>query len=169
MPRPLLPQTASRLALTRLLTVLALVLACPLGCTEVQNDEERAMDLSRTVMSPFCPGRTLDTCPSPAATEWRTDIRKWVDEGVSSDEIRRRLYARAPNEDLSGGPSTGLGMWFPVAMALGAVALLVLIFKRLSLAKQGALAAAEASAKEMAQADDAQLEERLQRELEQND
>lgn len=152
-----------------LLAVLSLLLA--VGCEErAENAEQRAQNLTRSVMSPFCPGRTLDSCPSPKATEWRNDIRKWVDEGLSNDEIRRRLYARAPNEDLTGGPSTGVGVWFPVTAAALALGLLIFVLRRLSSTQKTVTpAAAKPVAVDAAAPDDAALEARLNDELHQND
>src|SRR5690606_7766162 len=42
------------------------------------EQSRRAAEIYKTTMSPFCPGRTIDACPSPYATEWRDDIRQWV-------------------------------------------------------------------------------------------
>jgi len=81
--------------------------------------EQRAMQIERTLMSPFCPGKTLHGCPSPRAAQWRADIRQWVKEGVSGKEIHDRLQARAPGFDLSSRPS-GSADW---AIPLGAAAL----------------------------------------------
>lgn len=60
----------------------------------------RAAQLNRQIISPFCPGQTLDSCTSPAAATWRAEIRQWVSDGVASEEIRARLAARA-KRDLS--------------------------------------------------------------------
>jgi cytochrome c-type biogenesis protein CcmH/NrfF len=115
-----------------LLTLGAAASADPIQQDDPNSESaQRARSLYRTVMSPFCPGRTLDSCPSPNATAWRSDIRKWVEEGVSTEEIRSRLQKRA-EEDLSGGPNTGVGMWFAVAVASLAVVLLIVALRRLS-------------------------------------
>ena len=59
----------------------------------------RAQQLAGATMSPFCPGKTIDACPSPRAGAWRADLRRWTAEGVDSAEIRRRLQARVPGFD----------------------------------------------------------------------
>jgi len=61
----------------------------------------QVQSIVRNTASPFCPGKTLDSCPSPKAGEWRRDIREWVGEGVAEPEIRDRLQARVPGFDLS--------------------------------------------------------------------
>jgi cytochrome c-type biogenesis protein CcmH/NrfF len=96
------------------------------------SDQERdreAEAIARTVMSPFCPGRTVSSCPN--AGPWRDDIRKWVGEGVPAEEIRRRLYERAPETNLTGTPPNRLGWFLPVGGALLAVGALVLTLRRL--------------------------------------
>lgn len=84
----------------------------------------RAVSIYRNTQSPFCPGRTLDDCPSPDAATWRADIRRWVDEGASGAEIRARLQDRVPGFDLSGragvpGLGFAIGAFTLVALALG--------------------------------------------------
>jgi cytochrome c-type biogenesis protein CcmH/NrfF len=93
--------------------------------------ERRAQDIIRTTMSPFCPGRTLDSCPSPKAGDWRDDVRRWVAEGVSTTEIRDRLAERAPEVDLTGAPSTALDAVLPVVVTIVALALLFLLLRAL--------------------------------------
>lgn len=91
---------------------------------------ERAQHLSRTIMSPFCPGRTLDSCPSPNATRWREDIRDMVAQGMSNEQIRQALKQRT-DQDLTGAPSTALDSVLPVIVAVLALLLLVLLLRAL--------------------------------------
>jgi cytochrome c-type biogenesis protein CcmH/NrfF len=91
--------------------------------------ERRAESISRSVMSPFCEGRTVSACP--VAGPWRDDIRKWVREGVSAEEIRNRLAARVPKHNLLGVPPNRLGWLLPVGVAVLAIGGLVLILRRL--------------------------------------
>jgi cytochrome c-type biogenesis protein CcmH/NrfF len=93
--------------------------------------ERRAQEIIRTTMSPFCPGRTLDSCPSPSAADWRDDVRKWVLEGVPTQEIRERLTRRVPELDLTGAPSTALDAVLPILVSVMAVLLLALLLRRL--------------------------------------
>lgn len=78
------------------------------GCAQVpaeQADESRQVQaIVRTTNSPFCPGKTLDSCPSPRAAEWRQDINSWVADGVPEGEIRDRLQERVPEFDLRPPP-----------------------------------------------------------------
>ncbi len=85
--------------------VLAIILFA-FGCAtapadDIAGDGRQVQSIVRNTASPFCPGKTLDSCPSPKAGEWRRDIRGWVEEGVAKPEIRDRLQARVPSFDLS--------------------------------------------------------------------
>ena len=86
----------------------------PSGATPAQSlsleAQREAARLSRSIISPFCPGRTLDACPSRGAAKWRADIRSWLAQGIAEEEIRRRLQAQFPEVDISGRPSGFRGM-----------------------------------------------------------
>jgi len=99
-----------------------------------QESERQAEAISRSIMSPFCPGRTVSSCPN--AQPWRDDIRKWVREGVDSEEIKRRLAERAPKHDLMGVPKNPLGWVLPVGLGVGALASLVLLLRYLVIPKR---------------------------------
>src|SRR5215510_2608112 len=83
--------------------------------SEEERDRE-AESIARSIMSPFCPGRTVSSCPN--AGPWREDIRHWVGQGVSAEEIRRRLHERVPEHNLMGVPPNRLGWLLPVGSAL---------------------------------------------------
>jgi cytochrome c-type biogenesis protein CcmH/NrfF len=132
-----------------------------------QTDAEharRAHALSSKLMSPFCPGSTLATCTSPQAAKWRTDIQKWVQEGVSEEEIRRRLSARAPGHDLTGTATTAWGWGLPIALAVGAVVLLVWLLRRFRPPPPATTPASKEK-----DTDDPSLDEKLDRELDRLD
>lgn len=89
----------------------------------------RAAELSSQIMSPFCPGKTLDSCTSPNAAEWRGEIRQWVDEGVSSEEIRQRLEQRA-GAPLRTTPAGSHASFMVVATAMLGVGILIVFGHR---------------------------------------
>ncbi len=102
-----------------------------LGCTavpteEVPTESRQVQTIVRNTASPFCPGKTLDSCPSPKAAEWRQDVHEWVAEGVPETEIRDRLQARVPGFDLS-IPPVKWGWVIPLlALALSTLWFLVM-------------------------------------------
>mgnify|MGYP001813744597 FL=1 len=48
--------------------------------------------LSKEVMSPYCPGRALSDCPSPQAGELREWIVEQENAGVSRSEVEQELF-----------------------------------------------------------------------------
>jgi len=84
------------------------------------RDQQQVDALTNDLNSPFCPGRTLATCPSPKAAAWRDDIRGWVQEGVSAEQIQTRLQDRVPDFRLSARPP---GAWSTTAPAIVLAAL----------------------------------------------
>lgn len=82
----------------------ALFLGCASVPAEDAQESRQVQAIVRTTNSPFCPGKTLDSCPSPRAAEWRQDINAWVADGIPEPEIRTRLQERVPGFDLSIAP-----------------------------------------------------------------
>jgi cytochrome c-type biogenesis protein CcmH/NrfF len=105
--------------------------------------EREAESIARSIMSPFCPGRTVSACP--VAGPWREDIRKWVAEGLDPTEIKRRLAERVPEHNLMGVPKNRLGWVLPVGLGVVALGLLIFLLRRLvgPRAKGGTPAAAK--------------------------
>lgn len=90
-----------------------------------------AYDLAGELMSPFCPGRTLASCPSPQAGELIQWIATQEAAGVSRDEVIAILVERHGEEILGAPPAKGITLWayvFPVLgfVAFGGIAVLVL-------------------------------------------
>lgn len=150
----------------RVLLALALAVLAALGPTSIslaqteQDAARRALSIERGTMSPFCPGMTLDSCTSPAASEWRRDIRQWVGEGLEDREIRQRLEQRVPGFDLSGRPSGDESWVLPVGAT--ALATLLLVVVTLRLRRRGEPAADEPSGSDdRTDGMDARLEQEL--------
>lgn len=70
-----------------------------------QTDRESAQFFD-SVMSPYCPGMTLSACPSDDARVLRDEIRGWLVQGQSKEQIQAELKTRFGN--LTGGPTTGV-------------------------------------------------------------
>lgn len=90
-------------------------------------DATQAQRLFGDLMSPFCPGLTLATCPSPGADSLRHDIRTRLAVGESPRAIRA-AYAATWGEEILGAPrwrGWGIALWLMpgVVLAIGAVAL----------------------------------------------
>ncbi len=135
------------------------------GLTEDQIDQ-KAADISAEVMSPFCPGRTLSSCPSPNATAWREEIRTWLRQGDTPQEIQKRLEKRV-GKDLSGGPSGSMSWGLPVGIGVGSVIFLALAASRLLRREDDE--PAPPKGKKRPKEDDASLDARIDEELEKLD
>ena len=85
-------------------------------------------------MSPFCPGRTLADCPSPDAAVWRADIRTWMNAGLPDAEIRTRLQARMPEQNLSALPRGPLGWLVPSLILVAGLGILTAALRRVTAA-----------------------------------
>ena len=101
------------------ISLLLFAFACaPVPAEDAPDEGRQVQAIVRNTASPFCPGKTLNSCPSPKAGEWRRDIRGWVVDGVPEPEIHDRLQARVPGFDLS-IPAVKSGWVIPViALAL---------------------------------------------------
>ena len=102
-----------------------------IGVASAQEAESWGYDLSHELMSPFCPGRTLASCPSPQAAELVQWIVTQEASGASREQVVEMLIERYGEEILGAPPAEGITLWayvFPVlGFALGgAVAFVVL-------------------------------------------
>lgn len=85
-----------------------------------------ADQISNEIFSPFCPGKTLDMCPSPNAATVRRDIHEMSREGFSREQIKTNILAEygeefrivePPAEDNNGLlAALGLGLLFAIAV-----------------------------------------------------
>jgi cytochrome c-type biogenesis protein CcmH/NrfF len=103
--------------------------AAPTSTLPPEEVERQAEAIARSIMSPFCPGRTVSACP--VAGPWRDDIRKWVGEGVDAEEIKRRFAERAPEHNLMGVPKNRLGWALPIGLGVLAFGILVFLLRYL--------------------------------------
>ena len=73
--------------------LLAVVAATALAASAARSEEQGwSRELERELMSPYCPGRSLIECPSPAATELRLWIQGQEQAGVSRAAVEQRLF-----------------------------------------------------------------------------
>jgi cytochrome c-type biogenesis protein CcmH/NrfF len=70
-------------------------------CDEIENTTQ---SISEVVMSPYCPGRTLSSCPSEDARKLRFQISEWLKKGYSEAAVKRQLIG-IYGKDVIGEPS----------------------------------------------------------------
>ncbi len=105
--------------------------ACVALLAASASAEGYAYDLAAELMSPYCPGRTVASCPSPQAAELIQWISMQEAAGASEDEVVEMLIERFGEEILGAPPAEGITLWayvFPVVgfLVFGGVAVLVL-------------------------------------------
>ena len=112
--------------------VAGLGLACGLHASAAA--EGFAYDLAAELMSPYCPGRTVASCPSPQAAELIEWISMQEAAGASEDEVVEMLIDRFGEEILGAPPAEGITLWayvFPVLGFLGGGGVAALALRRL--------------------------------------
>jgi cytochrome c-type biogenesis protein CcmH/NrfF len=67
------------------------------GSGDPVQAEALATELSHDLMSPYCPGRTIATCPSPQARKLEHHILEQAQQGKSRVEIETALAERFPD------------------------------------------------------------------------
>ncbi|MFK7999566.1 MAG: cytochrome c-type biogenesis protein CcmH [Polyangiales bacterium] len=139
---------------------LTLIVMLPAGLLAQESTDvgSRSARLSQRVMSPFCPGKTLYHCPSSSATDMRLEMTGWMEQGLSEDDIVRRLEEQMPGFDFTPPAATsGLFWWVWV------LATLFLVLAALRLVRRRPAGAADEESGD----DDYErrLDEALQREL----
>ena len=103
---------------------------CAAEPTADTDDSRTVQAIVRTTNSPFCPGKTLDSCPSPKAAEWRADINQWVEADVPEAAIRERLQQRVPGFELKPQPVAS-GWLIPLVAVLVSTLWFVVMSRRL--------------------------------------
>jgi cytochrome c-type biogenesis protein CcmH len=146
------------------LLLLTLLLAPPTlaGQRYSAEIETEATKIFNSTMSPFCPGRTIATCPSPQAAELKDQVRAELAAGVSPDSVKEQLYAAYGEEVRAVPRASGFGLlaWVLPGLVLLVGGLVVLYRLR---AGAGLTRAAPTAADDVSLEPDEQA--RLEREL----
>lgn len=93
-----------------------------------EKAEALMQELSHDLMSPYCPGRTIATCPSPNARKLEQQILAQAREGKTREEIEQSLVSRFP--DIIGYVGDPRLIWGTVVGGLVALVLLVVVARR---------------------------------------
>lgn len=110
----------SRARAAAVAAVIAVVVLAP-GARAASPDDA-AVDISRSVMSPFCPGVTLHDCPSAAAERLRRRIEQWLRAGTARNEVMARLEKEFGSSIRAAPPATGAGLGAWLLPGLGVIA-----------------------------------------------
>lgn len=77
--------------------LLAIILVISVGAhAQTQRDEldKQSYEMYQQVFSPFCPGRSLNDCPSSKAQDLKAEMRSKLEQGVSKEQILQDVFAR---------------------------------------------------------------------------
>ena len=97
----------------------AVALVCAVAAAPaLAAPDDVANEIAGEVMSPFCPGVTLENCPSNAAVELRARITSWAEMGWSKERIMDRLVDEYGPTIRAIPPKSGSGLWAWLAPAL---------------------------------------------------
>ena len=72
-------------------------------------------------MSPYCPGRTVSSCPSPQAAELVQWMLLQESGGATREEVIAMLVERFGEEILGAPPAKGITLWAYILPVLGFV------------------------------------------------
>lgn len=99
----------------------------------------RVAKLTDELKSPYCPGKTLQTCTSYQAFELRREIKQMVEAGQSDDEILSTLQARFDHDDFT--IANPVQPWYtalvPFLPFLVGGLLVIWVFRRWTLRRRG--------------------------------
>lgn len=115
------------------LVAIAVVAGLVLGMFLTSGPDPQAVPTSDEVaarmMSPFCPGLTLEECPSGQASRLRSEIDGMVDRGDTNEEFDRWIVDNYGEVALA-RPGGSLAWVAPPLAVLGGLALVLLFLKR---------------------------------------
>jgi cytochrome c-type biogenesis protein CcmH len=126
-----------------------------------QDLNRDARQIFETVLSPYCPGRTISNCPSPQAEELRVSIKEQLAAGETPEDIKQELYATFGDELRTVPRARGFGLFAWIVPGLAFVGGVVAITEWVRRTK---LQAAEASGPASVELDP-EAKERLEAEL----
>jgi cytochrome c-type biogenesis protein CcmH/NrfF len=96
---------------------------------------EWAYDAANELMSPFCPGRTLSDCPSPAAESMRLWIHEQAQAGRTKQDVESELFARYGDIMRAAPRAEGVGLSayiFPLVAFLAGGVLVFFVLRRMT-------------------------------------
>lgn len=88
-------------------------------------------EVAGRMMSPFCPGLTLDECPSDQATRLRAEVDEMIGRGDTNAEIDRWIVDNFGEVALA-RPDGSLAWVAPPLMVLSGLAIVLVFLKRRS-------------------------------------
>ncbi len=109
--------------------------------TSREDIDRKAYNLYQQVFSPFCPGRSLNDCPSSKAHDLKAEMRRKLEQGVPPEVILEEVFAQFGDQYRTVPAYQGFGrlVWWSPALfvLLGAIVALVIARGRKSVQPTG--------------------------------
>ncbi len=136
----------------------------PCSCQEISRAEldKSAYRVYQQVFSPFCPGRSLNDCPSSKAHDLKMELREQLAQGVSEPDVLEGVFAKYGDKYRAIPRYVGFGKlvwWIPLAFILLGGAL---VLRRATIKKQKAPSSASEEAMVLL---NQELQEQIEQEL----
>lgn len=96
--------------------------------------DKQSYEMYQQVFSPFCPGRSLNDCPSSKAHELKAEMRAKLEEGVPREQILGAVFERFGDKYRAVPLFEGVGRWVWLApicfLVLGLAVASTVAFRR---------------------------------------
>jgi len=92
--------------------------------------DARAYDMYQQVLSPFCPGRSLNDCPSSKAHELKQEMRQKLEQGVAPETIIEEVFVKFGEQYRAVPSYSGFGKlvwWVPGGFLLAGVGIIAVL------------------------------------------
>jgi len=123
--------------------------------------DREATSLYQQVFSPFCPGRSLNDCPSSKAAELKDEMRAELEAGKSPDVILNEVFQKYGDQYRAIPPFAGVGIlvWLvPIGfVAIGFIVAVLVSSSR----KKSATASSGATASHLSKEEEQRVQEEL--------
>ena len=115
-----------RICCVAAVTIAMATSVCPLYAELSPDDlDRRAYEVYQQVFSPFCPGRSLNDCPSSKAHDLKQEIRQQIEQGVNPEVVLERIFQRFGDQYRAVPQYAGFGKlvwWAPLSfLTIGAI------------------------------------------------
>lgn len=136
----------------------------PCSCQEISRAEldKSAYRVYQQVFSPFCPGRSLNDCPSSKAHDLKMELREQLAQGVPEADVLEGVFAKYGDKYRAIPRYVGFGKlvwWIPLTFILLGGAL---VLRRATIKKQKAPSSASGEAMVLL---NQELQEQIEQEL----
>lgn len=91
--------------------------------------EQLARDMAKDMPSPYCPGRSIASCPSDMARKLEDDILQEAAAGKSREEIEQTLVARFGREKMGYAQSNAVFIFTTLAALLAVIGFVMMARK----------------------------------------